>query len=128
MQRTLPATQLGGLLQRPPPLGSHVAEICSGAALSGSSTFIVNIDGYKVSIPTEGAMILFFNKDLPGMIGKAATALGEAGVNISSLVNGRKEKGGEALTVINVDGGAGEAVVKKLSSVEGVKNVRVIQL
>ncbi len=104
--------------------GAHSLE----AALSGTATFIVNIDGYKVSIPTEGALILFFNKDLPGMIGKAATALGEAGVNISSLVNGRKEKGGEALTVINVDGNVGEDVVKKLSAVEGVKNVRVIQL
>ncbi len=98
------------------------------AAMSGTESRIVLVDGYAVSIPTTGSLILFFNKDIPGMVGKAATALGDAGVNIASLANGRKEKGGEAVTVINVDGEVGEGVVKKLAAIEGIKNPRVIQL
>ena len=98
------------------------------AASAGASTQIVNLDGFRVAIPTEGSLIIFFNKDLPGMIGKASTVLGEAGVNIASLTNGRKEKGGEAVTVINVDGKVEDSVVGKLNAIPGVKNASVIQL
>jgi D-3-phosphoglycerate dehydrogenase len=115
-------TQLG--LRVEDETGIHVIE----AALAGGDAQIVNVDGFHVSIPTEGALILFFNKDLPGMIGKATTVLGEAGVNIASLANGRKEKGGEALTVISVDGAVDEGVVGKLGKIEGIKSARVIHL
>lgn len=98
------------------------------AASTGSTTQIVNLDGFRVAIPTEGSLIIFFNKDLPGMIGKATTALGQAGVNIASLTNGRKEKGGDAVTVINVDGDVDEAVVGTLNAIAGVKNASVIKL
>lgn len=98
------------------------------AAQSGSATQIVNLDGFPVAIPTDGSLIIFFNQDLPGMIGKATTALGEAGVNIASLTNGRKARGGDAVTVINVDGQVSEAVVGKLNAIQGVKNASVIQL
>jgi D-3-phosphoglycerate dehydrogenase len=98
------------------------------AAQSGSNTQIVNLDGFPVAIPTEGSMIIFFNQDAPGMIGRAATALGEAGVNIASLTNGRKAKGGEAVTVINVDGEVADSVVGKLNAISGVKNASVIKL
>ncbi len=104
--------------------GTHSLE----AAATGNSTLITDLDGFRVSIPTEGALIIFFNKDLPGMIGKAAMALGEAGVNIASLTNGRKEKGGEAVTVVNVDSAVAPSVVEKLNAIPGVRNARVIQL
>lgn len=104
--------------------GSRVLE----AAQAGATTQIVNLDGFPVAIPTEGSLIIFFNQDAPGMIGKATTALGEAGVNIGSLTNGRKAKGGEAVTVINVDGDVSDAVVGKLNAISGVKNASVIKL
>jgi D-3-phosphoglycerate dehydrogenase len=98
------------------------------AAASGASTQIVDLDGFRVAIPTEGSLIIFFNQDAPGMIGKASTVLGEAGVNIASLTNGRKAKGGEAVTVINVDGDVADSVVGKLNAISGVKNASVIKL
>jgi D-3-phosphoglycerate dehydrogenase len=98
------------------------------AALAGNGTQIVNLDGFPGAIPTQGSLVIFFTHDEPGMIGKAATALGEAGDNIASLTNGRKAKGGEAVTVINVDGEVGESVIGKLKSLSGVKNPTVIRL
>ena len=98
------------------------------AASAGGNTQIVNLDGFRVAIPTEGSLIIFFNQDAPGMIGKATTVLGETGVNIASLTNGRKAKGGDAVTVINVDGDVSDAVVGKLNAISGVKNASVIKL
>jgi len=99
-----------------------------GATQAGSQTQIVDLDGFPVAVPTQGSLIIFFNQDAPGMIGKAATVLGEAGVNIASLTNGRKAKGGDAVTVVNVDGELAEAVVGKLNAIPGVKNATIIRL
>lgn len=104
--------------------GKHSLE----AALSGSEARIVGIDGFRVDIRTSGTLLLFFNTDKPGMVGKVGTILGEAGINIASLTNGRSEKGGEALSVFNVDGEVKEAVTKKVEALEGVRGLRVVTL
>jgi D-3-phosphoglycerate dehydrogenase len=104
--------------------GKHSIE----AALSGSEARIVGIDGFRVDIRTEGTLLLFFNKDVPGMVGKVGTILGEAGVNIASLTNGRSAKGGEALSVFNLDGAVSEAVTKKVSAIDGIRGLRAVVL
>ena len=104
--------------------GKHTIE----AALSGTEARIVGIDGFRVDIRTEGTLLLFFNKDIPGMVGKVATILGDAGINIASLTNGRAAKGGEALSVFCLDGTVSDAVAKKVGTVEGVRGVRVVAL
>ena len=43
------------------------------------------------------------NRDVPGVIGHVGTILGENGVNISRFQLGRRERGGEAMAVIEVD-------------------------
>jgi len=104
--------------------GKHSIE----AALSGTEARIVGIDGFRVDIRTAGTLLLFFNKDTPGMVGKVGTVLGDAGVNIASLTNGRSEKGGEALSVFSLDGEVSDAVVKKVGAIEGLRGVRVVSL
>ena len=43
------------------------------------------------------------NHDVPGVIGGIGTILGQGGVNISRFHLGRRERGGEAMAVIEVD-------------------------
>ena len=104
--------------------GRHSIE----AALSGVEARIVAIDGFRVDIRTEGTLLLFFNQDVPGMVGKVGTLLGDAGVNIASLTNGRAAKGGEALSVFSLDTAAGEEVLKKLEAIKGLRAVRQVTL
>jgi D-3-phosphoglycerate dehydrogenase len=104
--------------------GKHSIE----AALSGDEARIVGIDGFRVDIRTAGTLLLFFNQDKPGMVGKVGTVLGDAGVNIASLTNGRSAKGGEALSVFSLDGDVSDATVKKLEGIDGLKGVRLVSL
>ena len=104
--------------------GKHSLE----AALAGSEARIVGLDGFRVDIRTEGTLLLFFNQDAPGMVGKVGTVLGDAGINIASLTNGRAAKGGEALSVFSLDSAPTEPVLKKLEALEGLRGVRLVTL
>ncbi len=103
-------------------------QIIEAALAGGGEARIVGIDGYRVDIRCDGQLLLFFNQDSPGMVGKVGTILGEAGVNIASLTNGRKEKGGEALSVFNVDGNVPKSVLEKLSAIPGLRDARLVNL
>lgn len=64
---------------------------------------ITEIDGFHVEAVPKGHMIVMRNRDVPGVIGRVGTILGEAGVNISRFHLGRRERGGEAMAVVEVD-------------------------
>ena len=68
------------------------------------------------------------NEDKPGIMGAVGTALGDANINISDMTLGRQEKGGEAVTVFNVDGEVPEAVMKKIHSHPAVVDAKLVNL
>ena len=50
-------------------------------------------------------MIYVTNEDKPGFIGRFASLLGDAGVNIATFALGRDEEGGSAIALVSIDGG-----------------------
>ena len=51
-------------------------------------------------------MIYVTNEDKPGFIGRFASLLGDAGVNIATFALGRDEQGGSAIALVAIDGDA----------------------
>ena len=49
-------------------------------------------------------MIYVTNEDKPGFIGRFASLLGDAGVNIATFALGRDEQGGSAIALVSIDG------------------------
>ncbi len=111
-------------------------EIASGSAshsvrgtlLGDGKARIVEIDKYRVDISAEGSLLVFFNPDIPGILGKVSTILGNAGVNIAGLANGRLTVGADAVTIINVDNEVPESALKEISAIGGLKGVRLVKL
>ena len=64
---------------------------------------ITEINGFHIEAIPHGHMLVMRNRDVPGVIGRVGTILGERGVNISRFHLGRRERGGEAMAVIEVD-------------------------
>ena len=89
---------------------------------------ICTIDGMRVDAKPEGYMLVCANEDKPLIIGRVCTLIGEAGVNIANLMLGRDEKGGHAMTVLNLDAPLDEAVLQKCRQVPHVKEVRLVAL
>jgi D-3-phosphoglycerate dehydrogenase len=91
-----------------------------GTVFSKDDLRIVYIDGFRIDAVPKGHLLLLSQTDEPGIIGKVGTVLGENGINIGWLQLARKEKGGEALSVWNVDAQIPPSVLERIKDVKEV--------
>jgi D-3-phosphoglycerate dehydrogenase len=89
---------------------------------------ITEINGFHIEAIPHGHMLVMHNRDVPGVIGRVGTILGTCGVNISRFHLGRRERGGEAMAVIEVDARVGKEVVDELRNFEAIISARQIEL
>ena len=85
---------------------------------------ILSIKGIKVDAEFTPSMIYVTNEDKPGFIGRFASLLGEAGVNIATFALGRDQPGGSAIALVAIDGPAPDAVLAKVAEIPGVRQVK----
>jgi D-3-phosphoglycerate dehydrogenase / 2-oxoglutarate reductase len=89
---------------------------------------ITRINGFRIEAVPRGFMLVMHNRDVPGVIGRVGTILGEAGINISAFHLGRRERGGEAMAIIEVDGAIGDDILNLLRASPDLLDVRQIDL
>ncbi|HXV90339.1 MAG TPA: phosphoglycerate dehydrogenase [Gemmatimonadales bacterium] len=99
-----------------------------GALAAGRDGRVIRIDEFPVDVVPEGWMLVIRNRDVPGVIGRVGTVLGEAGVNIGSYHQARRAGGGEALAAIAVDQRVGEPVLSRLAALPDVLQVHLADL
>ncbi|MFV0481930.1 MAG: phosphoglycerate dehydrogenase [Campylobacteraceae bacterium] len=90
-----------------------VAEV-SGTVFNEDEQRIVSINGFKTDFKPKGKMIIFKNKDVPGVIAAISTMLASNNINIADFRLGRG-KDGLALAVILVDQHINDDLMKKLN-------------
>jgi D-3-phosphoglycerate dehydrogenase len=109
----------------------------SGVAtvLHGNSPRLLNYDGIDIEAELTGTLVVIRNHDVPGVIGRIGTVLGEAKLNIASFALGRaKQKNvGHALAFVQLDGVtcSQPEVVKALDSlrkIDAITSVRTVEL
>ena len=89
---------------------------------------ITEIDGFHIEAIPDGHMIVMRNRDVPGVIGRVGTILGERGVNIGRFHLGRQERGGEAMAVVEVDAPLKKETLDELSALPQVISAVQIEL
>ncbi len=89
---------------------------------------ITEIDGFRIEVVPVGHMLVLRNRDVPGVIGRVGTLLGERRINISRFHLGRRAPGGEAMAVIETDGPVDEETLNALRAAEDVLSVCRIEL
>jgi D-3-phosphoglycerate dehydrogenase len=89
---------------------------------------ITEINGFHIEAIPRGYMLVIRNRDVPGVIGRVGTILGERGVNISRFHLGRREPGGEAMAVIEVDVAIDSETLELLRDLEQVVSAVQIEL
>ncbi|ORE93055.1 D-3-phosphoglycerate dehydrogenase [Stappia sp. 22II-S9-Z10] len=88
----------------------------AGTVFSDGKPRIIQVKGINLDADFAPHMIYVTNEDKPGFIGSIGMALGEAGVNIANFTLGRKEQGGEAICLIEVDGAPSAEVLAKVQA------------
>jgi len=89
---------------------------------------ITELDGFHIEAVPHGHMVVMHNQDVPGVIGRVGTIFGERGVNISRFHLGRRERGGEAMAVIEVDAPLQPDTLDQLRSLPPVISAIEIEL
>jgi len=96
----------------------------AGTVFAGGRPRIVAIKEIKVDAELAPSMLYVSNEDKPGFIGRFASILGEAGVNIATFALGRDRPGGSAIALVEVDGVVPEKAIAAVKDIAGVKQVK----
>jgi len=100
--------------------GSRVAGTTIG---TDNRLWLVSALGFELEIELADRMILLRYDDVPGVIGRVGTLLGEAGVNIANMAVSRNREGGKALMALSLDSAAPPELLARLR--EGVDEAYV---
>ncbi|MBA2338428.1 MAG: phosphoglycerate dehydrogenase [Acidimicrobiia bacterium] len=99
----------------------------SGSVVGDRGDVLVDVDGYVLEFPLSTHMLLLANTDIPGVIGRVGTTLGDAAINIADMAVGRSASGG-AMMGISVDQEPAAAVMDRLRRLDGVLKAASIRL
>ena len=114
----------------------------SATVLHGNSPRLLTYDGIDIEAPLTGTLVAIRNHDVPGVIGRIGTILGDNSVNIANFALGRahdpareaksqRVPQGQALAVVQIDvpnAAAANAAVAALRKVEAIASVRLVEL
>ena len=79
------------------------SSVMVGSSLGAGRVLVTEIDGYPVEVTGNYHTIVLVAEDVPGSVARIATILAEAEINIATLRLTRKQRGGDAFMVIEVD-------------------------
>lgn len=94
----------------------------------GRSPRIVGINGKRVEAAPDGCLLLYENRDQPGIVGAVGTILGRLNVNIANMSLSRDSSGGTALTLLSLDECPEPAVIAELLKHPAILNARVLRV
>jgi len=103
----------------------------SATVIRAAQPRLLAFDGIDIETPLEGNLLVCRNLDVPGVIGKIGTTLGEHGVNIANFALGRERSGAKpvkALALVQVDAPVSEKVLKALGAIEALLEAKLVQL
>ncbi|MGA8110518.1 MAG: phosphoglycerate dehydrogenase [Acidobacteriaceae bacterium] len=104
----------------------------SGAILHGDSPRLLHLDGIDIEAPLQGTLLTIRNRDVPGVIGRIGTILGDHQINIANFAlgrsNGQEAAPATALAVLQIDGEVNDAVLRELRAVTAITGVRQVTL
>jgi L-serine dehydratase len=97
-----------------------------GSSLGAGRIMITELDGYPVEISGSFPVLVIVAKDQPGIIAAITGALAAEETNISTMRVSRRQKGGDAVHIYELDAPATTAAVGQVRALPAVKHVRAV--
>jgi D-3-phosphoglycerate dehydrogenase len=115
---------------------------CAGTVLHGTSPRLLQYEGIDIEAPLEHDLLFLRNKDVPGVVGRVGTILGEYQVNIANFSLGRAEtrhsatvreyagdaSSQQAVVVVQVDSRVPDPALNQLRNIPAVTVARAITM
>jgi D-3-phosphoglycerate dehydrogenase len=103
----------------------------SATVIHGEQPRLLEFDSIDIETPLEGNLLVCRNFDVPGVIGKIGTILGQQGVNIANFALGRERAGAKpvkALALVQVDAPVSDTVLEALATIEALLEAKPVHL
>jgi L-serine dehydratase len=97
-----------------------------GSSIGAGRIVVTAIDGFPVDITGTYTTLVVVAHDEPGIVAKLATALAEATVNVATMRVSRRQKGGDAIHIYELDSAPGPAALERIRELSAVKTLRVV--
>lgn len=108
---------------------SATEETCiSGTVFHEKNQRIVSVNNFRVEFKPEGHLIYIINRDVPGVVGKVGTLLGDREINIAEYNLARSDTGGRAMAIITVDSQLDAETLNFLRSYREMIEVKQVKL
>jgi len=99
----------------------------AGTVYADGRPRIVNIKGIRIDAEFGPSMLYVTNQDKPGFVGRFATLLASAGINIATFHLGRETAGGNAIALVEVDGVVPPDVLAQVQQIPNVQQVKPLR-
>jgi D-3-phosphoglycerate dehydrogenase len=100
----------------------------AGTLFGKNDLRIVMINSHRLEVVPHGNMLVVVNDDLPGVVGRTGTFLGDHQINIAQMYLSRTSPGGVAVSVYQVDQTLDATTLAALGKVPHVLSVKQITL
>ena len=101
----------------------------SGTVFGKGMPRLIKLGEYRTEAFMDGNLLVFLHQDVPGIIGYVGSVLAEEKVNIAQMAVGRQgSAGGSAIGVLNLDSGASEKALSRVTENDSIESARLIKL
>jgi D-3-phosphoglycerate dehydrogenase len=105
-----------------------VTRTVTGSIFGGTLLRIIEIDGFKIEMTPQGAVVVIFNDDKPGVIGAVGTVCGKHHINICTMGVGQKLELQKAVLAVSLDKEPGAGVIEELGKLDFVNEIYTCKL
>lgn len=104
-------------------------DVSVAATVSRKGPVLVEILGHDLELPISRHMLILSNADVPGVIGRVGTYLGDESINIANMVVGRSRNTDDgAMMGLNLDQPMTDAQVSHMKRLSGIVEARYVEV
>ena len=102
--------------------------VVAGTLFGENMPRLVQLGENQLEAFLDGNLLIFYHKDVPGIIGVVGTICGRHDVNIAQMAVGRAAPGGAAIGVLNLDSSPSEETIAEILAHEAILKVQSVHL
>ena len=100
-----------------------VTRTVTGTVFGGVLLRIIEIDGFNIEVTPQGAVLVIFNDDKPGVIGAVGTLCGKHQINICTMGVGQKTEESKAILAVSLDKEPEASIVEEFGKLDFVNEI-----
>ncbi|MDX1383553.1 MAG: phosphoglycerate dehydrogenase [Thermoanaerobaculia bacterium] len=100
----------------------------AGTVYGKADPRVVRLWGFRLEFRPQGRLMVLRNQDVPGVVGRLGTTLGEGAVNIADIHLARENSSQEAMAVLRLDAEPSAEVLAAIQGLPEVKETHVFDL